>query len=152
MEAPIVINKMKPINFISFLLFLLILCVFAWNKDSHVPIRVFRASGEVSLGGTRIYADTITPTTGNGFVIDISAAGFTTMPRVQVSAMRNTGTVTSVPNVAVKSISTTQVVVNITEGNTATVNILGNIILLGAPTIFLANPSNVILFVQAVGY
>ena len=141
--------KMKPVHYITVIILLAIASLFAWN--SHLPIRVFRAAGEVELGGTRIYADTITPTTGNGFSIDISAAGFSTIPRVQVLPMRNTATVTSVPNVAVKSISTTTIVVNITEGNPNTVNILGSIVTLGAPTQFVATPSTILLNVQAVG-
>ncbi len=142
---------MKPIHYISLVLLLLIASVFAWDNQSHIPIRVFRRSGEVTLGVTRIFADTITPTTGNGFSIDISAAGFTTVPRVQILPQRNTSTVTSVPNVAIKTVSTTAIVVNITEGNNATVNILGNIVTLGAPTIFTPNPETILLNVQAVG-
>lgn len=138
-------------NILIVIIVLLILGGLAYINNSHLPIRVFRTSGEVSLGGTRIFADTVRPNTGNGFNIDISSAGFSTVPRVQVTATRNTGTVTSIPNVAVKSINTTTLVVNITEGNNATVNILGNIVTLGAPTIFCVNPETILLNVQAVG-
>jgi len=44
---------------------------------SHVPIRIFKRSGEIDLGGTRIFSDTLVPSTGNAYSIDISAAGFT---------------------------------------------------------------------------
>lgn len=144
---------MKPIYIISLVAIIIVVSIFSWDTDneSHLPIRVFRRTGEVTLGGTRIFADTITPTTGNGFSIDISPAGFSTIPRVQILPMRNTATVTSVPNVAVKSITTTEVIVNITEGNPATVNILGNIVTLGSPTIFTPTPSTILLNVQAVG-
>jgi len=142
---------MKPVYWITIVIALFIGGAIAFDNQSHMPIRVFRRTGEVQIGLTRIFADTITCTTGNAFTIDISPAGFSTIPRVQITATRNTGTVTSVPNVAVKSVSTTAIICNITEGNSTTVNILGNIVTLGSPTQFLATPTDVLLNVQAVG-
>lgn len=138
-------------NVLIVFLSVLVLIGFAYIGNSHLPIRVFRTAGEVPLGGTRIFADTIRATTGNGFSIDISSAGFSTIPRIQITATRNTGTAIAVVNVAAKSVSTTTIVVNIVEGNPNTVNILGNIVTLGAPTQFVATPSDVLLNVQAVG-
>lgn len=149
------IFKSKTFYVIIGIIVLFVVTVPSWrgedDNSSHLPIRVFRRSGEVELGGTRIFADTISCTTGNAMTIDISAAGFSTIPRVQILPMRNTATVTSVPNVAVKTISTTTIVVNVTEGNPNTVNILGSIVTLGAPTQFVATPSTILLNVQAVG-
>jgi len=143
---------MKTSHWVVLIIGVAILSTIAGKSiPSHLPIRVFRHTGEVDLGGTRIYADTITPTTGNGFSIDISPAGFSSIPRVQITPMRNTNVVTSVPNIAIKSVSTTTIVVNITEGNSATVNILGNIVTLGSPTIFTPTPGTILLNVQAVG-
>lgn len=134
-------------NLIIVILSVLVLIGFAYIGNSHLPIRVFRRAGEVSLGGTRIFADTITCTTGNAMSIDLTVAGFSTLPRIQVTAMRNTGSAMSVPNVSVKSITTTAVVVNVTEFTSTTI--------LGIPVLgsvqFVATPSDVLLIIQAVG-
>lgn len=138
---------MKPIHIIAVIIVVLIASLFAWNDNpSHLPIRVFRRTGEVSLGGTKIFADTITCASSSAFSIDISAAGFSTVPRVQILPIRNTGNALLVPNVAIKSISTTTIVVNVTEFNGTT--LLG----VDVGTIqFVAIPTDIILNVQAVG-
>jgi hypothetical protein len=142
---------MRPIHWIAIVIALFIGSMIGWDNQSHLPIRIFRRTGEVQIGLTKIFADTITCTTGNGFSIDISPAGFSTVPRVQITAMRNTSAAISTPNVAIKSVSTTAIVVNVTEGNPNTTTILGIPVLSGAPTQFVATPSDVLLNVQAVG-
>src|SRR5262245_57767116 len=108
---------------------------------SHLPIRVFRMSGEVPLGATKIFADTIRCGTGNSMSIDLSVAGFQTIPRVQVTPIRNTANPLLVPNVSIKSVSTTTLVINVTEVSATTV--------LGIPVIgtiqFTATPSDILL-------
>ena len=137
---------MKPVHYITIIIIVAISSLFAWDSGSHFPIRVFRRSGEVELGGTRIFADTITCTTGNAMTIDISSAGFSTVPRVQVSAMKNTADPLLSPQVSIKSVSTTSISFNVTEFSGTT--LLG----IAVGTIqFVASPSTVLLNVQAVG-
>lgn len=142
---------MKPIHWILLVISLFIASLFSWESNSHLPLRVFRRTGEVSLGGTKIFSDTITPSTSNAFSIDISPAGFASPPRVQILPMKNTADPNLVPNIAIKSITSTEIVVNITSGNSNTTTILGISVLSGAPIIFAANPETILLNVQAVG-
>lgn len=134
-------------NVIIAFLVVLVLIGFAYIGNSHLPIRVYRTAGEVSLGGTIIFADTIRCTTGNAMSIDYSIAGFHTVPRLQVTAARNTGSALAVPNVSVKTASTTTASVNVTEFTSTTI--------LGIPVLgtiqFVAAPTEILLYVQAVG-
>ena len=79
----------------------------------------------------KIYCDTLTPTTGNGQTIDISAVGFTNVCNAIVTAQRNTSTLGQIPMACIKSISTTSIAVNIIEPNMSLVTILGSGVLLG---------------------
>lgn len=116
---------------------------------AYQPVMFFNKNGQV-VRIARIYTDTLTPNTGNGYVIDYTAAGFTTVSSVNVLAQRNTATATSVPNVAVKSFNNTQAVVNIIEGNGTLVTVLGLSVLSGASTQF-ADPTGLKLHVQILG-
>ncbi len=75
----------------------------------------YNASGVLSV--TKRWIETVTPSTGNGYSIDISSAGFTNVLGVSIISIKNTSTPTSVPKVSIKSITSTAVVVNIIEGN-----------------------------------
>lgn len=113
----------------------------AWVRTTAVsfdPMWWFNASGLITPP-TKVFTATISSlSTSNGYSIDISSAGFTSIlpGSISIVATRNTSTVTSVPNVAIKTISTTAIVVNITEANTATVSILGINVLSGMPNVF----------------
>lgn len=112
-------------------------------------INYYNAAGALSPSVKRWIA-VVTPSTSTGLSIDISSAGFTTVLNAQVIAVRNTTTATSSPNVSIKSVSTTALVVNITEGNAAQVTILGSSVLLGAATVFAAT-SGLTLYVCVDG-
>lgn len=84
-----------------------------------------------SISVTKWATGTVSPSTGNGYSIDISGVGFTNVIGYSVEAIKNTATPTSAPKVSIKSISSTAIVVNIIEGNSSTVNILGSLVLLG---------------------
>ena len=99
----------------------------------------------------KVYTDTVSPNTANGYSIDISGAGFSSISSVGVNALLNTGTVASMPLVVIKSFSTTSVVVNILTQNNATVTILGINVLSGAPLQFAASTSGIVLHVQVIG-
>lgn len=139
-------------RYVIIIICLLVASVFAFNRNSHVPIRVFKRTGEVDLGGSRVFVDTFTLTTGNGFSIDISPAGFSTLPTVQINPLINTSDPMLCPTISVKSISTTAIVVNVTEPSPTTLNILGLGLAVQSPQQrFVNTPSNIKLHVHATG-
>lgn len=120
------------------------------SPPAYHPVQFFNKTGQ-QFRITKVFTDTLTPNTSNGYSIDISPAGFTGISSVNVVAQRNTSTATSVPNVGIKSYTTSAVVVNITEGNASLINILGSNVLLGPSTSFATIPG-VILQVQVLGW
>lgn len=100
-------------------------------------VNYFSAAGSISPSIKRWVA-TVTPGTSTGLSIDISSASFSSILNAQAIAVRNTTTATSSPNVSIKSITNSALVVNITEGNAALVSLLGSSVLLGAATVFAA--------------
>lgn len=102
----------------SLILLALLIAAFSFgNRSGWAPLRVYNRGGELSIEGSKIFRDTFTIVNGNGVALDISAAGFTEMPKIQAIALRNTADSSLVPNVAVKSVTPTQVVLNVTEAN-----------------------------------
>ncbi len=108
----------------------------------------YNSSGIISI--TKRWHGVITPNSTNGYSIDISSAGFTNIINVQIIASRNTGVVSSCPQVSVRTVSTTSITVNITEVNTATINLLGINVLSGLPSIF-ASITGLTLYVLVEG-
>ncbi len=126
--------------------------IFAGTNDKgsgYVPTRYFNRSGEFDVSmGRRIWVDSLTPTTASGFNIDISSAGFSVVEFVDITPMRNTSAASDVPSVSLKSVTSSQVSVNLMQANSSLVSILGvNIIGLQ----FLQNYSNVKLYVRITG-
>lgn len=123
-----------------------------WPKTTTFPDSVifYNAAGRVNQR-MKVWSDVVTPSTANGYSVDISSAGFGTVVYVNAIPIRNTSTTTSVPNCAVKSISTTAIVFNIVEGNSSLVTLLGSGVLLGVSNQF-ANTSGLTLFVQVYGF
>ncbi len=105
-------------------------------------------SGAISV--TKRWVGSVTPSTGNGYSIDISSAGFSNIVSVSVVGVKNTNSTYLSPQVSVKSKSTSAIVVNITEANAATVSILGINVLSGAPLVF-ANVTGLTLDVIVYG-
>lgn len=119
-----------------------------WNSAARAQVLQYNRSGAISPQ-LRVFTDTITPTTGNGFSINISTAGFTRVTSVQVQAESNTTSAASVPLVAIRSYSTSAVVVNIVQSNSTLISLLG-INVLGLQ--FLQSVSGVRLHVTVFGY
>lgn len=109
------------------------------------PITYYNQSGTVSAPTKKISFD-VSPNTGNGYSIDISAAGLSSIYSYSVVPVKNTSTATSCPKVSVKSISTSAIVVNIIEGN----GILQLGLLLGVSEQF-ANTSGITIHVEVEG-
>lgn len=146
---------MKKWKFIAISVLILFIGVFIFvasfdKPPAYGPTQFYNRTGRVHKI-MKVFADTITPTTGNGYSMDISAAGFTSVIGATAMAQRNTGTATSVANVGIKSFNTTTVVFNITEGNPSLINILGNNVLLGPATVF-SPSSGLLLHVLVIGY
>lgn len=125
------------------------------NKPS-IPtgITYYNQSGTVSITKTMTF--TISPSTASGYSIDISAAGFSTVNAYAITAVRNTASAGASPNVSVKTVSNTAIVVNIVEANTTTQNVLINLlggvttVLNGTPMVF-ANTTGLSLSVVVYG-
>lgn len=121
------------------------------EKHNSNPV-FYDKNGQCNSNQIKIWGDTAVPTTSNGYSIDISSAGFSTVKEVTVTPQMNTATVGSMPFVVIKSFTTTAVVVNILTQNNATVSILGINVLSGAPLQFASSTSGMILHVEARGY
>lgn len=128
---------------------LVILGIFGTHNSYPV---FYDKNGQLTVNQIKIWGDSVTPNTANGYSIDISSAGFSVLKSVTVTPQLNTATVGSMPIVVIKSISTTAVVVNILTQNNATISILGINVLSGAPLQFAASVSGMTLHVQAGGY
>lgn len=121
------------------------------SKEEYNSIPVFyNKVGQMQYTQVKIWADTVTPTS-NQYTIDISSAGFTQIISATVSAQNNTSTVGSMPEVDIKSVSTTQVVVNIMTSNTSLVSVLGFSVLSGSGLIAAPSVSGFILNVKVFG-
>lgn len=112
--------------------------------------KFYNASGMIN-DPIKIWTDVVTPSTGNGYSIDISSAGFTSVLSANIIAIKNNGTANLSPNVSIKSMTTSAIVINIVEGNAATVSILGINVLSGSPLTF-ANITGMTLSVEVKGY
>lgn len=112
--------------------------------------KVYNSSGRINQN-LKVWSANVTPSTSNGYSIDISSAGFTTILSANVVAVRNTTSASTSPNVSIKTKSTTSLVVNVVEDNPATITILGINVLSGAPSIF-ANTTGLSLDVTVIGY
>lgn len=122
------------------------------SPESYNPYpKVYNRNGPI-IQRMKLYCDTLVPTTSSGQSINISAAGFTSVCNVVVTPMRNTSTIDELPIIALKTISTTAVTVNMIEPNTSIVSILGSGVLLGGAANFYSSPTSVTLHVTAMGY
>jgi len=128
-----------------------ILSFIGFERFNSYPV-FFDHNGQLTANQVRIWADTTTPTTGSGFSIDISSAGFSTIKSATVTAQNNTSSIGSMPIVVIKSVSTTAIVVNIMEQNSATTTILGITVLSGSPLQLASSTSGFLLNVKVEGY
>lgn len=141
---------MKITLIISAIIFCIIIISFDKGIPSYEPLAFYNRSGRINKT-IKIFTDTITPSTGNGYSLNISAAGFSSIISVNAIGQRNTATATSSPNIGVKSMTTSAIIFNMTEGNDNLINILGSNVLLGPATTF-SNASGLLLHVTVVGY
>ncbi len=112
--------------------------------------RYFDSSGMIT-DPVKIWVGTVTPSTCNGYSIDISSAGFSTILSANIVPIKSNSTANLNPSVAIKSVSTTAIVVNVVEGNAATVVILGSSVTLGVPLVFAAT-AGLTLYIEVTGY
>ena len=119
--------------------------------DTGVTTTLKGLAGGASNNNIRVLDLLVVPTVAMGFSVDISSYGFTTISNVLVIAERDTTDPMLVPNVAIKSKSTSAIVINITQGNNATVAILGINVLSGSPVIAATNLTTITLHVRVEG-
>ena len=130
-----------------------IICVLAFigvGRMNSYPV-FYDHNGQLVSSQVKIYCDTITPTTASSFSIPISAAGFSSIKSVHITAGNNTTTIASMPIVIVQSISTSAIVVNILTQNNATTTILGITVLSGSPLQAAASTTGFLLNVYVEG-
>lgn len=139
-------------NLIIAVLFLITvsISVSGWKSNNSYPV-FFDRNGQMNASQIKVFADTSLPSTGNGFSIDISSAGFSAIRSVSVTAQSNTASVSSMPIVVIKSITTSAIVVNILSQNNSTTTILGITVLSGSPLQTIASTTGVVLNVKIVG-
>lgn len=94
-------------------------------KTEYNPVVSFFTSAGQIRQPTRVWDGIITPSTGNGQVIDISSAGFSSINSITITPANNTTSVTAMPLVAIKSYTSSQVVINILASNNQLVSVLG---------------------------
>lgn len=121
---------------------------------AYTPTQFFDSTGNITSSYTndlKVWIGKIVPTTANGFAIDISSAGFTDIKTVTILPMKNTTDANNMPDVAIKTITNTSLVINIRQSNTAVVQILSINVLSGFPMIFPATVSDITLYVRVTG-
>lgn len=149
--------KMTSVLYVPVIFFFILWAVFLFSgsfKRSYDAGPTVHYNGLTTIIGRPVKALHIsfTASTGNGGSYDISAAGLTTVLNVQATAMRNTSNAGDVPNIAIKSISTTAIGYNIVQANPATVAILGINVLSGSPQAFPASPGDITIKMIVYGY
>ena len=128
-------TKTVLLTILSLILIVLLIVSFKETPPAYDPIRYYDRNGLVTPF-KKVYRDTFSINTSSGFTVDLTPAGFNSVKTWNVIALKNSATATSVPNASVKSISTTSLVINLTEGNASLINVLGNNVLLGPSTAF----------------
>lgn len=119
---------------------------------AYLPVREFTDTGELQQPLiTKAWSKLIDITTANGQTVDISSAGFTQIINYFVTTMRDVATAEQTADVKIKSVSLTQVVLNTTTPNIATVQILGINVMAGAPLIFPASTTGVKAYLRIEG-
>lgn len=75
---------------------------------------VYDSLGQITKRPLKIWKAVVNATSGNGFPIDISSAGFTAAPLCYITPLRNTSNANDLAVVNIKTITTTTVTVAIT--------------------------------------
>lgn len=119
--------------------------------DTGITTTLKGLAGGSGNNNIRILDLLVVPTIAMGFSIDISSYGFTSISNVAVVAERDTTDPMLVPNVGIKSKSTSAIVINITQGNNATVSILGINVLSGSPMVAATGLNTITLHLHVEG-
>lgn len=122
-----------------------------YNPQSATNITMKGNAGGSNNDTIRILSLLVTPTVAMGYSLDISSYGFTSITNVQAIAERNTSVPMEVLNVGIKSVNTNAIVFNLTQGNNATVALLGINVLSGSPVVAANTLNNITLHVRVEG-
>lgn len=143
---------MKVRNIIIYSLALLILAGLAFSHQAYIPARYFNRNGEIEFpNGQKVFTDTLTPTMASGFAVDLTKAAFDTIQSVYLSCSRNTTDASAVAHAEVNTLTNSTLTLNITQGNSSVVSLLGVNVLSGAPQAMATNLSNIRVFVTVRG-
>lgn len=114
-------------------------------------IQFFNRTGRI-YKKFKILIDTVTVTSNSNFSINITTAGFTNILSANAIGIKNvSGAFTSVPNVAIESMTTTALNLNFTQGSNNLVTLLGIGVLSGAATLG-ADISGLKVAIIVIGY
>lgn len=122
-----------------------------YNPQDTTKITMKGNAGGSNNDTIRILSLLVTPTVAMGFSVDISSYGFISITNIQAIAERDTLIPMETLNVSIKSHSTTSIVFNITQGNSAVVALLGINVLSGSPVVAATTLSNIMLHVRVEG-
>lgn len=89
------------------------------NKPTIPTTQTYYTAAGVANTPTKIWTGLITPNTGSGYSVDISAAGFLSLASISLTVVKNTSTAASVPRATVKTGSLTTITLNIVDSDTA---------------------------------
>lgn len=134
------------VTIIGLIALALIIVSFDKHLPAYDPIKFYNRNG-LTTPISKIYIDTFNVSSSSGYSVDISGVGFTNVRGCHAVAMKNSSTATSVPNVSIKTVSTSTITLNLTEGNGSLINVLGNDVLLGPSTAFASTAGLVVILI-----
>jgi hypothetical protein len=97
-----------------------------YNQPSDTSIVMKGSAGGPNNNNIRIYSKifTLSGSSGSGYSLDITEAGFTGVTSVQMNPINNTNVLANIPIISEKSRSVTAIVVNILTVNSTQVTAL----------------------------
>lgn len=107
-------------------------------------IKFYNRSGLVSHQ-MKVWADTVTPSTANGYSVNITSAGFTTILSVQATVFQNSSTAATIPLISGKTFTTSAIITNVQTSNSGVLGILTGLI-------FATSLTGMTIHVVVVGY
>lgn len=123
------------------------------TNPNDIEISMLGTAGSPTNKKIKIWSGAIVPAVAMGQVIDYTSAGFAGITNVSVIAQRDTTDPMLTPNVAIKGTpGLNSCTVNITQGNNATVTILGINVLSGGPIIAATGLSSTTLYCRVEGF
>lgn len=122
-----------------------IAALLADTAANHLNLIKFYNRGGLVSHQMKIWADTVTPSTANGYSVNISSAGFTTILSIQATVFQNSSTAATIPLISGKTFTNSAAVINIQTSNTGVIGLLVGLI-------FATNLAGMTVHLVVVGY